>query len=90
MVAEEVIDEEHRPVAPHQAPPEPKEESKSIYIYRFDLETNLPVIVGKVFVDKNNDAWVRINAETLAAGIGVENIDGVALLDSVTFDNMES
>ena len=75
--------------APHQAPPSPKDDSKSVYIYRFDQETSLPVIIGKIFVDENEDAWVRINAQDLAEGIGVENIDGVALLDRDTFNGME-
>lgn len=74
------------PDAPHQPPPEPEKNADSVYIYRLDLETRLPVVVGKVFVDAQGDAWVRINATDLAEGIGVKDIDGVALMDRDTFN----
>lgn len=66
--------------------PKPAREPESVYIYRVEPATHLPVIVGKVFIDAQGDAWVRINAEDLASGIGVENIDGVALLSREDFN----
>lgn len=72
-----------------QSPPQPARQEESIYIYRLDQETMLPVVVGKVFVDTHGDAWVRINATDLAAGIGVEDIDGVALLDRDSFNGQD-
>lgn len=77
------------PDAPHKGPPVPKRESDTVHLYRLDPETHLPIIVGKVFIDKDENAWVRINAQDLAAGIGVEDIDGVALLDKYHYDLLE-
>lgn len=73
----------------YEEPPVVENEAKSVYIYRVDAETNLPVIVGKVYIDPQGDAWVRINATDLAEGIGVEDIDGVALLGRDQFNHME-
>lgn len=50
------------------------------YLYHHDPETELAIIVGKVFVDGAGDAWVTISKEDLAEAIGVEDIDGVALM----------
>lgn len=75
--------------APYEGPPEPAKGSESVYIYRIDPVTNLPVIIGKVFVDGKGDAWVRINATDLAEGIGVQDIDGVALLGREQFNQLE-
>ena len=77
------------PDAPHQGPSQPAPGTESVYLYRLDPETHLPLIVGKVFIDKDENAWVRINAQDLAAGIGVEDIDGVALLDKYHYDLLE-
>ena len=71
------------PDIPNQAPPRPGTNSTQEYLYL--LKDNKPVIIGKVFVDQASDAWIRIDAEGMAAEIGVENIDGVALLDHATF-----
>lgn len=73
----------------HGDAPVPQREEESVYLYRFDKETKLPVIVGKVFIDTAGDAWVRINATDLAEGIGVEDIDGVALMNRDQFNVME-
>lgn len=83
------MDDENLLPAKHQPPPEVDNEAHSVYIYRLDPMTNLPMIVGKVFVDPQGDAWVRINETDLAEGIGVENIDGVALLNREQFNHME-
>lgn len=69
--------------------PQAKDPSRVVYIYRLDESSKLPIIVGKVFIDQEGDAWVRINATDLAAGIGVEDIDGVALLDRDTFNGQD-
>jgi len=69
--------------------PKPANERESVYLYRVDPESHLPVVIGKVFIDTKGDAWVRINAEDLAAGIGVENIDGVALMTRADFQAQE-
>lgn len=73
---------------PHAAPPSPGRKSKTVHIYRLDETTKLPIIVGLVFIDTMGAAWVRIDAEELAAGIGVENVNGVALLDHQTYVGM--
>jgi hypothetical protein len=67
-------------------PPAPVRNAESVYIFRYDPETKLPVVVGKVFIDSDGNAWVRINATDLAAGIGVEDIDGVALMNREQFN----
>ena len=76
-------------MAKHQPPPSPSEESKSVYIYRMDQETKLPVVIGKIFIDEEGDAWVRINATDLAEGLGIEDIDGVSLMNRDQFVLME-
>lgn len=58
---------------------------RSVYIYHHDPATELAIAVGKVFVDENGDAWVRINKDDLASAIGVEDIDGVALVTAEQF-----
>lgn len=73
----------------HEPAPEPEHQSETVYIYRLDQVTNLPVVVGKVFIDASGDAWVRINSTDLAEGIGVEDIDGVALVNRDQFNVME-
>ncbi|QCG77552.1 hypothetical protein SEA_DIZZYRUDY_56 [Microbacterium phage DizzyRudy] len=73
----------------HEEPPAVVNESEAVYLYRYDPVTNLPVVVGKIFIDENRDAWVRLNATDLAEGIGVEDIDGVALLNRDQFNHME-
>ena len=70
-------------------PPEPAREEESVYLYRVDKATHLPVVIGKVFIDKFGDAWVRINKDDLAEGIGVADIDGVALMTRGDFQNLE-
>lgn len=88
-MADEVREEEpefHN--TPREAPPRPANDADAVYLYRLDPESKLPVVVGKVFVDENRDAWVRINETDLAAGIGVENIDGVSLHDRDTFNGI--
>ncbi|AWN03298.1 hypothetical protein PBI_CAMILLE_51 [Microbacterium phage Camille] len=74
---------------PHGPFPVPVREEETSYLYRYDPETSLPVIVGKIFVDKDGDAWVRINSTKLAAALGVEDIDGVALVNNDQFEVME-
>jgi hypothetical protein len=73
----------------HQPPPTPVREQETVYIYRYDPVTSLPVIVGKVFIDENADAWVKINETDLAKGIGVMNIDGVAMVSAAEFNAQE-
>jgi len=70
-------------------PAEPSREEESVYLYRVDKATQLPVVIGKVFIDKAGDAWVRINKDDLAAGIGVVDIDGVALMTRGDFHALE-
>ena len=69
--------------------PQPANESDTVYLFRFDPVSNLPIIIGKVFIDENEDAWVRINATDLAEGIGVKDIDGVVLLNRDEFNVQE-
>lgn len=66
--------------------PDEVEPERSEFLYKLDKETMLPIIVGKVFVDEKEDAWVRINGEVLAEAIGVENIDGVSIVNQAQFD----
>lgn len=75
----------------HVPPPRPDVHNvnEPRYLYRLDPETRLPVVIGKVFIDNNGDAWVRIDSEELAKGINAENIDGVALLDHATFVSLD-
>jgi hypothetical protein len=69
--------------------PSPARDAETVYIFRQDPETQLPVIVGKVFIDTRGDAWVKINSTDLAAGIGVTDIDGISLVDRDAFNAQE-
>lgn len=74
----------------HMPGPTPAKPENVVYIYRIEEETSLPVIVGRVFIDENKDAWVQINETDLAEGIGVENIDGVALMDRDRYNGVDN
>lgn len=63
-----------------------EEGPREVYLYYVDPATQLPTIIGKVFIDEQEDAWVRINGELLANSIGVENIDGVTVMNQFQFD----
>lgn len=70
-------------------PAKPQNEAETVYLYRVDKESKLPVVIGKVFIDAAGDAWVRINKDDLAEGIGVTDIDGVALMTRGDFNARE-
>lgn len=63
------------------SPPRPAKatEERSSFLYYHDPVSELAIVVGEVYVDSSGDAWVRINGTDLAASIGVDDIDGVAL-----------
>lgn len=44
------------------------------------------VTVGKIGIDDNEDAWVTMDKDVLAAELEVEDIDGMALLSHENFD----
>jgi len=81
--------EPHVPSTVDPNPPVPAREEETVYLYRVDPKTHLPVVIGKVFIDTKGDAWVRINKDDLAEGIGVEDIDGVALMTRGDFQHLE-
>lgn len=58
-------------------------EAKTVWLTM--LDDSAPV--GKVTVDESGDAWVKINADFLAEQLGVEDIDGMALMRSSEFFN---
>lgn len=76
-------------MAEQYEPPMPGKEGESVYLYRVDPATHLPVVIGKVFIDAAGDAWVKINKDDLAEGLGVQDIDGVALMSRGDFQAQE-
>lgn len=69
--------------------PKPPTPAEATYIYRLDPETMLPVTVGKVFVKENGEAWVLLNKDAVASGLGMTNINGMALLTEGEFESQE-
>lgn len=67
-------------------PNQPIQKGSVVDLYRRDPETKIPIIIGRVYIDIYGDAWVQINSNDLAEGIGVENIDGVALMTRDEFN----
>ena len=72
-------------MADHEPPPTAENESETAYIYRIDPESQLPVVVGKLFKDEAGRPWVRLSREDLAAGIGEDHIQGTHLMSSQEF-----
>lgn len=79
------------PAERHMPPPRPavRNAAEARYLYRLDPVSKLPIVIGKVFVDTDGDAWVRIDSEELAKGVAVSEIHGVALMDHNTFQSLE-
>ena len=71
-----------------EAPPAPAHVQDAVYLYRLDPVSNLPVVVGKAFVNDVGRGWVFLIKEDLAAGIGAE-VQGLGLVTAGEFQSQE-